>query len=93
MNRKVEIGLSKFMSKILRHEAKHYGLEQDKDNFVDLNDFLNVVKKEFRGEITVFDIYDLLENSVKDGQHRFQVVGNKVRATYNHTWKYKGDRK
>lgn len=91
MEKRKEIRLSRFISKILRHEAKQFGLEQDNDNFVQLSHFINVVISEFEGNISLADVLYVLENSKKDGHNRFQIVGDMVRATYNHTWKTKGD--
>ncbi|EJW13940.1 hypothetical protein PAV_141p00460 (plasmid) [Paenibacillus alvei DSM 29] len=91
MDKRKEIRLSRFISKILRHDAKRFGLDQDDDNFVQLSNFINVVLSEFEGSISLTDVVYVLENSKKDGQNRFQIVGDRVRATYNHTWKAKGD--
>lgn len=88
MNKRKELSLSMFMSKLLRHDGKRFGLEKDDDNFVSLDRFIEVLLAEFNaGQITVDDINYLLESSEKDGIKRYQVVGDKVRATYNHTWK------
>ncbi|MCY9757677.1 RNA 2'-phosphotransferase [Paenibacillus alvei] len=91
MNKRTEIRMSRFISKILRHESKQFGLEQDDNNFVQLSSFINVVLSEFEGSVSLADVVYVLESSKKDGHNRFQIVGDRVRATYNHTWKTKGD--
>lgn len=77
--------LSKFLSLILRHEAKQYGLTQDEEKFVDINKLIDVVVKEYHGSTNVEDILYILNTSMKNGRNRYQIVGNKVRATYNHS--------
>ncbi|OME54098.1 hypothetical protein BSK59_16080 [Paenibacillus odorifer] len=87
MDKKTELSLSKFISKVLRHEAKRFGLDQDEDNFVNLTQFIQVIRQEFTGSASIVDIQYLLTSSEKQGIKRFQIEGDKVRATYKHTWK------
>lgn len=91
MNRSKEHGLSKFMSMILRHQAENFGLEMDENNFIDLNQFIQVVRREWsHGSVSVADILYIAHNSKKQGLfNRFQIVDGKIRATYNLTQKPK----
>lgn len=68
--------LSKKISYALRHQPDEFGLKLDKFGFVNLNDLLAAVncKKE--------DLEHIIKISEKK---RFEIIGDKVRATYGHT--------
>jgi putative RNA 2'-phosphotransferase len=79
MNRSV--GLSKFMSFVLRHKPQNFGLKLDSLGFVDINDLLIVLQNRY-GSVDLSDIEGVVKNCPKK---RFEIKGEKIRARYGHS--------
>ncbi|MFQ5952412.1 MAG: RNA 2'-phosphotransferase [Candidatus Omnitrophota bacterium] len=75
------IKLSKFLSYILRHDPGKYGLQLDKNGFTDLEKVLDVL----RGRFKKFQKEDLLRLVESDPKGRFEISGERIRATYGHS--------
>lgn len=75
------VRLSKFISYILRHNPRKFGLKMDRNGFVELSRLVEVVSKKFPG-VTKQMVLELVNSSPKK---RFELVGDKIRATYGHT--------
>jgi len=75
--------LSKFLSYILRHAPAAYGLQLDENGYAALSQVFTVLKKRFK-YFKQDDLHALIEN---DPKGRFEVRGNKIRATYGHSIK------
>jgi RNA:NAD 2'-phosphotransferase (TPT1/KptA family) len=69
--------ISKSMSKVLRHSAVDAGLQPDDGGFVSLVD----VAREIRQSVDV-----LLEVATHPAEPRFQVVDDRIRALYGHSF-------
>jgi putative RNA 2'-phosphotransferase len=76
--------LSKFMSLVLRHRARAFGLTPDAEGFVPLADFVAVVAREQRlaADEARTAILDVVETGVP---WRYEVRGDLIRATYGHS--------
>ncbi|MGD2279371.1 MAG: RNA 2'-phosphotransferase [Candidatus Omnitrophota bacterium] len=75
------IRLSKFLSYVLRHDPGKYGLKLDKHGCADLEKVLSVLKERFKK----FQKNDLTRLVERDPKGRFEISGNKIRATYGHS--------
>ena len=80
------VSISTFISKILRHSPKEFGVEIDSEGFCEINQLVSAIIEHFIHPVTESKILSILETSEKDGMKRFQIVGSKVRATYNRTY-------
>lgn len=78
---KNRVKLSKFLSLILRHHPREYGLELNKEGFAPLSHVLAVLKKEFPG-LSPGDLKRLVRES---HPQRFQIRREKIRALYGHS--------
>ncbi len=77
--------LSKFLSLILRHRAKQYGIVVDPGTgYADLDEVETVCAQRFRRPLTRKDILEVVAHS-PDGKQRFEVVGRRIRALYGHS--------
>jgi putative RNA 2'-phosphotransferase len=75
--------LSKFMSLVLRHQPREYGLVPDAEGFVPLSALLTVVRRERGLRADLAEIMTVVE----EGQpKRFEVRGELVRAAYGHSF-------
>jgi len=75
------LGLSKFMSFVLRHKPENFGLRLDPFGFVNTRDLLLVLQNRY-GRVQSSDI----ENVVRDcPKGRFEIRGEKIRARYGHS--------
>ncbi|MFL1672573.1 RNA 2'-phosphotransferase [Paenibacillus dendritiformis] len=79
--------LSKFFTKILRHEPSSFGLTLNEKHFCKLEDFYDVVIQNWKKSISKEEILYVLINSKWQEYHRFDVCRGYVRATYRHTYK------
>ena len=79
------IRLSKFLSYILRHDSEKYGLKLDEYGNADLEEVQDVLKKRFR-EFKKEDLSRLVD---RDPKGRFEISGEKIRATYGHSIRVK----
>src|SRR5262245_61693657 len=76
--------LSKFMSLVLRHQPREFGLAPDAEGFVPLSALLTVVRQQ-RG--LGADLAEIM-TVVEQGQpKRFELRGELVRAAYGHSFK------
>jgi putative RNA 2'-phosphotransferase len=75
------IGLSKFMSFVLRHKPQNFGLKLDPFGFVDISDLLSVLQNRY-GSVQLSDIESVVKNCPKK---RFEIKGEKIRARYGHS--------
>ncbi|KAA1183320.1 RNA 2'-phosphotransferase [Paenibacillus sp. B2(2019)] len=80
----IEVSLSKFMTKLLRHTPEQYGLILDlEDGSCTLDDLLSVLVKAPRwAEVTVGDIQQVVAGCEKQ---RFEVNGDRIKARYGHS--------
>ncbi len=77
-----KVKLSKTMSYILRHRPDQFGIEVDRQGFVELEELQEALERQFNQRITVADIRDVVENSQK---RRFEIKDHKIRALYGHS--------
>ncbi len=75
------VSLSKFLSYLLRHHPHRYQLSLDEYGCVALRDVLEVVKSQF----PFFREKQLVSLVKNDPKGRFEIVGDKIRATYGHS--------
>lgn len=74
--------ISRFLTYILRHRPKDYPLVFDEHGFVDWRDVVQLVQERY---------YDITEEQIRavvvDAEKkRFELAGDKVRATYGHSF-------
>jgi len=80
VERSLRVKVSKFVSYLLRHDPM--GLVMDEEGFVDLDELVSKVKERFLGVDVGF-----LRRLVEEGERkRFEVVGDRVRALYGHSF-------
>lgn len=79
------IQLSKFISKVLRHEPDLYGLSLDADGFTSLAELQNVVRLNFREAVADDVLEFVLTQPASDKNQRFELVEGRVRARYGHS--------
>jgi putative RNA 2'-phosphotransferase len=75
------MGLSKFMSFVLRHKPENFGLKLDQFGFVDTNELLSVLQNRY-GKVSLSDIEGVVKNCPK---RRFEIKGERIRARYGHS--------
>ena len=76
--------LSRFLSYILRHEPRKFGLSPDGDGYVPIDGLLDQIRKKDRWRwVTKQHLIEVVERAEKK---RFEIVGNKIRALYGHTF-------
>jgi len=76
--------LSTFLSYILRHEPRKFGLSPNGDGYVPIDGLLDQINKKDRWRwVTKQHIIEIVERSEKK---RFEVVRNEIRALYGHTF-------
>ena len=73
---------SKRISYALRHNPKAFGLTLDSSGWVDINDLLKAIGKDMTRMPTVADIWYVIDHSEKK---RFEIKGDRIRATYGHS--------
>ncbi|KPL00295.1 MAG: hypothetical protein AMJ90_08440 [candidate division Zixibacteria bacterium SM23_73_2] len=81
LNKKQQVSVSKFMSLILRHKTKDFGLEFDSYGFVSVEDLKKVLKRRYP-DITPSQIELVVKNCPKQ---RFEIKEDKIRARYGHS--------
>lgn len=84
LNDKLQINLSKFMSKILRHSPEQFGLSlAPADGSCTLDELLSVLRKEARwSDLTTADIVQVVKNCEKQ---RYEITDDRIRARYGHS--------
>lgn len=76
-----KVELSKYMTKLLRHEPSILNLTLDNDGWIDLNLFFNKLKECYDTKLLLEDILYIVE---KDDKQRFSITNNKIRANQGH---------
>lgn len=75
------VELSKYMTKLLRHEPQLLNLTLDSNGWIDLSLFFNKIKENYSKKIFLDDIFYIVEN---DDKQRFSILDNKIRANQGH---------
>ncbi|NIO18744.1 RNA 2'-phosphotransferase [bacterium] len=75
------VKLSKLISYILRHHPEKYGLTLDRYGFASLQELVGAISQK-KKRVSEQDIKRVVEKSEKK---RFEIKGDKIRATYGHT--------
>jgi putative RNA 2'-phosphotransferase len=79
-NKRVRV--SKFMSGLLRHFGKEFGLQFDPEGWVDLKTFAEVVKRRHRVGIREIKLI-----AQTDPKRRFEINNGRIRTRYGHSIK------
>jgi RNA:NAD 2'-phosphotransferase (TPT1/KptA family) len=74
--------ISKLLSLILRHHPDEFGLNMDEYGYIPLDEVVEAVQQRYSA-VEEEDIRDLIETS---RQRRFEIVGDRIRALYGHTF-------
>ena len=74
--------ISKLLSLILRHRPDEFGLNMDEYGYIPLDEVVEAVQQRYSA-VEEDDIRDLIETS---RQRRFEIVDDRVRALYGHTF-------
>ena len=74
--------LSRFLTFLLRHKPKDYPLAMDREGFAPWSEVVDMVQERF------YDVSEEQIRSLIDGaeKKRFEIRGDKVRATYGHSF-------
>jgi len=80
VERSLRVRVSKFVSFLLRHDPQ--GLSMDEEGFVDLGELVSKVRERFPG-VDVGFLRQMVEESERK---RFEIVGNRIRALYGHSF-------
>ena len=83
MKQIVKTKLSKYMSYLLRHHPEKAGLSLDEEGFVALDDLVKAISS--NPQWSWVKLHHIIEIVKEDKKGRFQIVGNKIRATYGHS--------
>ncbi len=78
------IGLSKYLSYILRHDPDRADLDPDEKGFVSLDKVLDSLVDTKHSWASKDDIEYLIEKSEK---RRFEIKGDRIRALYGHSYR------
>ncbi|MEB3787097.1 MAG: RNA 2'-phosphotransferase [Desulfurococcales archaeon] len=80
------VKISKLMSKILRHEPRRFNVSIDPGGWVSIRDLTRSIQEVLGSEIRVGD--DVITGiAATDPKTRFQLKGDRIRATYGHSIK------
>lgn len=83
MNKKRENNLSKFMSKILRHDPEKFGLKLANDGTCKINDLVKAINSQVNWNgITAENIEQVVKNCEKQ---RYTIEGSRIKANYGHS--------
>ena len=74
--------ISKLLSLILRHHPDEFGLNMDEYGFMPLDEVVEAVQQRYSA-VEEEDIRDLIDTS---RQRRFEIVDDRIRALYGHTF-------
>ena len=78
------VKLSKFLSLILRHKPKNFGLVMDSEGFTDLEVVWERICKRHGNRYSRDDLQQLLEEHPA-GKQRFEAKDGRIRARYGHS--------
>ncbi|MBI4531604.1 MAG: RNA 2'-phosphotransferase [Candidatus Latescibacteria bacterium] len=82
MSNASQIHLSKLLSLILRHRPEDFHIAIDQYGFANIEDILRILQERLPW-VTRDDINDVVYHSEKQ---RFEIIGEKVRARYGHSF-------
>lgn len=71
---------SRWMSYVLRHNPKRYGLQPDRHGYVELNEFFVIAQRRYPHATT-----EQLRTLIEGGAGRFEITGTRLRARYGHS--------
>ena len=74
--------ISKLLSLILRHRPDEFGLNIDEYGFIPVDEVVDVVQERY-DEATEEAVRDLVADT---SQHRFEIVDERIRALYGHSF-------
>jgi putative RNA 2'-phosphotransferase len=74
--------ISKLLSLILRHRPDEFGLNMDQYGFIPLDEVVESVQQRYSA-VEEDDVRDLVGTS---RQHRFEIVDDRIRALYGHSF-------
>ena len=80
---KTQTKISKAVSYALRHRPDEFGLKLDAEGWVDIYDLTKAVSKNLQFAIGREDIEEIISLSEKK---RFEISGDRIRATYGHSF-------
>ena len=80
---KTQTKISKAVSYALRHRPDEFGLKLDAEGWVDIYDLTKAVSKNLHFAIGREDIEEIISLSEKK---RFEISGDRIRATYGHSF-------
>jgi putative RNA 2'-phosphotransferase len=75
------VRISKFLSYILRHNPAKFNLRIDQYGYADISDILSMLKQRF----PALNKEGLFELVSQDSKGRFEIIDDKIRATYGHS--------
>lgn len=78
--------ISKTVSYALRHRPDKFGLKLDAEGWVSIDDLLKAVSENLHYAVGRQDIEEIIAFSEKK---RFEIEGNRIRATYGHSFESK----
>ena len=80
--------LSKKISHVLRHAPEEFSLKMDRQGFVQIEQLLSGLNahNHFGGTVGLSDLEYIIANSEKQ---RYEIVGDKIRALYGHSFSMK----
>jgi len=73
--------LGRFISGVLRHFPHRFGLEVDKNGWIDFEEFVKVVRKKFKWA----NRWLIKAVIYSDYKERYEIKNNKIRAKYGHS--------
>jgi len=76
--------LSRYISTVLRHRARDFGLEMDSNGFVELEGLWALVIERFGDQYDLDDLHKVIAGEA-DGRKRFEIVAGRMRALYGHS--------
>jgi len=79
---KRDVSISKFMSLVLRHSPRKFGLHPDPKGFVALDSLLGLLQERFP-DTDQREVEEIVEKSSKE---RFEIKDGKIRARYGHSF-------
>ncbi len=74
------VRISKFMSGLLRHFGRKFGIKIDEDGWADLNEVAKIIKDKYGVGKKVVELI-----AIFDKKERFEIKNGKIRAKYGHS--------
>lgn len=76
--------LSKFLSRLLRHDADTVGLVLDEHGYTDLSEVWKLVEYRYPARYKLADLQQVVAGDAT-GKQRFELVDSRIRALYGHS--------